>query len=173
VEDGVPARPSYGVALMVDRFKLVLDAVPYEIERQGNLLLVEGQEFPYKIKGNSVTVQGNTHTVEISGNTATVDGVVYPFEAMWHAERKTEKTRKTATFSAAGQTGAITAIMPGLIIKVLKKEGDRIEAGEVVLILEAMKMQNELRANRSGVIKKLNVREGDSVEMRQILAIIE
>jgi pyruvate carboxylase subunit B len=62
--------------------------------------------------------------------------------------------------------------MPGLVAKVLKKEGDRIEVGDVVLILEAMKMQNELRANKSGVIKKLNVREGESVEMRQILAII-
>ena len=39
-----------------------------------------------------------------------------------------------------------------MIIRVLKKEGDRVEAGEVILILEAMKMQSELRANKSGVI---------------------
>lgn len=170
MEDGEPVGAGYGVAPMVDKFKLMLDGAPYEIERQGNLLLVDGQEFSYTIKGNSVTVQGNTHTVEISGNTATVDGIAYPFEAMGHAE---QKTRKTATSSAAGQADAITAIMPGLVAKVLKKEGDRIEVGDVVLILEAMKMQNELRANKSGVIKKLNVREGESVEMRQILAIIE
>jgi biotin carboxyl carrier protein len=42
--------------------------------------------------------------------------------------------------------------VPGLIIRVLKKEGDRVEAGEVILILEATKMQSELRANKSGVI---------------------
>lgn len=173
MEDVEPAGPSYGVAPMVDRFKLMLDGAPYEIERQGNLLLVDGQEFSCTIKGNSVTVQGNTHTVEISGNTVTVDGIAYPFEALGHAKQKMEKTRKTATFSAAGQADAVTAIMPGLVVKVLKKEGDRIEVGDVVLILEAMKMQNELRANKSGVIKKLNVREGESVEMRQILATIE
>lgn len=158
---------------MVDRFKLLLDGVPYEIERQGHLLLVDGQEFSYTIKGNSVTVQGSAHTVEIRGNTVTVDGIAYPFETIGSAEQKTEKTRRTPTLSVAGQSGAITAIMPGLVIKVLKKEGERIEVGEVVLILEAMKMQNELRANKSGVIKKLNVKEGESVEIRQVLAIIE
>lgn len=158
---------------MVDRFKLLLDGVTYEIERQGNLLLVDGQEFSYTIKGNSVTVHGNAHTVEIGGSTVTVDGIAYPFETIGRAEQKTEKTRSTPTLSVAGQSGTITAVMPGSVIKVLKKEGERTEVGEVVLILEAMKMQNELRANKSGVIKKLNVREGDSVEIRQILATIE
>jgi biotin carboxyl carrier protein len=45
---------------------------------------------------------------------------------------------------------------PGLVVKVLKKEGDRVQAGELVLILEAMKMQNELRASQSGVVKQIN-----------------
>jgi hypothetical protein len=46
-------------------------------------------------------------------------------------------------------------------------------SGEVILILEAMKMQNELRANQSGIIKQINVGEGESVGMRQVLAVIE
>jgi len=173
MEDGEPARPSHRAAAMVKKFKLVLDAVPYEIEHQGNLLLVDGQEFSCASEGDSVTVQGNTHTVEISGNTATVDGVTYPFEIIGLEEQKPRKARKATTLSTAAEAGAIIAIMPGLIVKVLKKVGDRVEVGEVVLILEAMKMQNELRASKAGAIKQINVREGESVGMRQVLAIIE
>jgi biotin carboxyl carrier protein len=63
--------------------------------------------------------------------------------------------------------------MPGLVIKINKKVGERVEAGEVVMILEAMKMQNELQARQSGVIKQISVKQGESVEMRQVLAVIE
>ena len=173
MEDGEPDKPSHRATAMVEKFKLVLDAVPYEIEHQGNLLLVDGQEFSCASEGDSVTVQGNTHTVEISGNTATVDGVTYPFEIIGLEEQKPRKARKAATLSTAAEAGAIIAIMPGLIVKVLKKVGDRVDVGEVVLILEAMKMQNELHASKAGAIKQINVREGESVGMRQVLAIIE
>ena len=158
---------------MVDRFRLVLDAVPYEIERQGDMVLVDGQEFSFTVKGNSVVVQGNAHEVKLSGGTATVDGVAHPFEIMGLAGQKPNETRKAYPVLTGSEASAVKAIMPGLIVKVLKKEGDRVEAGEVVFILEAMKMQNELRANKSGVIKRINARERESVGIRQVLAIIE
>jgi biotin carboxyl carrier protein len=63
--------------------------------------------------------------------------------------------------------------MPGLILKILKNEGDRVEVGETVIILEAMKMQNDLVAKTAGVISQMNVKKGDNVEMRQVLCIIE
>ena len=157
---------------MVDKFKLVLEGVPYEIERKGDLLLVNGQEFPWSINGNTVSVGGNAHTVQVQGNSASVDGIAYPMEAQGLEEPKTGKARKAAT-AAADEAGAITAIMPGLVIKINKKEGERVEAGEVVIILEAMKMQNELHARRAGTVKQINVKQGESVEMRQVLAVIE
>ena len=158
---------------MVDRFRLVLDAVPYEIERQGDVVLVDGREFSFTVRGNSVVVQGNAHEVKLSGGTATVDGVTHPFEMMGLAGQKSNEMRKAYPVLTGSEASAVTAIMPGLIVKVLKKEGDRVEAGEVVFILEAMKMQNELRANKSGVIKRINARERESVGIRQVLAIIE
>ena len=87
--------------------------------------------------------------------------------------RAAQPGRRAASHGAAEEAGAILAIMPGLIIKILKKEGDRVEAGETVLILEAMKMQNELHAKASGMIKQLKVKQGDNVEMRQVLCLIE
>jgi biotin carboxyl carrier protein len=74
---------------------------------------------------------------------------------------KKPSMRKAGTLSAADKAGA--AIMPGLVVKLLNREGDRVQAGEVVFILEAMKMQNELRTSQSGVVKQINIREGRSV----------
>ncbi len=80
---------------------------------------------------------------------------------------------RKATHAAADEAGALTAVMPGLILKILKKEGDPVEVGETVIILEAMKMQNDLQAKTAGRITQMNVKQGDNVEMRQVLCIIE
>lgn len=157
---------------MADKFTLTLEGVPYEIERKGDLLLINGREFPWKIDGKTVNVGGNPHTVEVTGQTATVDGIAYAIQVAGLEEPKPGK-RKVATAAAGEEAGAITAIMPGLIVKVLKNEGDRVEAGDVVIILEAMKMQNELHAKQSGKVKQILVKPGESVEMRQVLAVIE
>ncbi|MGV8040588.1 MAG: biotin/lipoyl-containing protein [Thermoanaerobaculaceae bacterium] len=158
---------------MRNKFKLVLEGVPYEIERRGELIVVNGCEMPAAVVGAQFHVGGNPHAVEISGATAKVDGVAYPFQAEGLEEPKAKPTRKAASAAAAEEAGAITAIMPGLIIKVLKHEGDRVQPGDVVVVLEAMKMQNELHAKQGGVVKQVLVKEGDTVEMRQVLAVIE
>ena len=54
--------------------------------------------------------------------------------------------------------------MPGRIVKVLIAEGDNVEKGQPVLVLEAMKMQNEIKATQSGTVTELNLEPGDSVE---------
>lgn len=158
---------------MVNKFKLVLEGMPYDIERKGDLLLVNGLEFPLTLSGNTANVGGNPHTVDIKSATAIVDGITYPIEVVGLEEPKPGKARRAGAAAGGDVVGAITAIMPGLVIKVLKKEGDRVEAGEVVIVLEAMKMQNEIHAKQAGVVKQIAVKEGESVEMRQVLAVIE
>jgi biotin carboxyl carrier protein len=158
---------------MINKFKLMLEGVPYEIERKGELILVNGLEFPWSANGNGLSISGNPHTVDVQITTATVDGIAYVIEAQGLDEPKPNKSRKVASVSAAEAAGAITAIMPGLIIQVNKQEGDRVEIGEVVIVLEAMKMQNELQAKRAGVVKQIRVKRGETVEMRQVLAVIE
>jgi oxaloacetate decarboxylase alpha subunit/pyruvate carboxylase subunit B len=59
--------------------------------------------------------------------------------------------------------------MPGMVVSFRKKEGDRVKAGETVVILEAMKMENALVAPVSGVILSLSVRSGDSVAKDAVL----
>lgn len=67
----------------------------------------------------------------------------------------------------------IIAPMPGLVIKVLVKEGQEIEAGTPVLILEAMKMENVLKSEGSGTVNNIHVKNTDSVEKGQLLVQIE
>ena len=78
----------------------------------------------------------------------------------------------TADVAAEGQ-GVITAIMPGKVIRVFVNEGEEIAEGDVAVILEAMKMENELRADRDGVVKQVAVAPGDDVELGQVLVLIE
>ncbi|MSP63788.1 MAG: biotin/lipoyl-binding protein [Myxococcales bacterium] len=62
--------------------------------------------------------------------------------------------------------------MPGKVVKVLVQVGDAVKAGQGLLVVEAMKMENELRAPRDGAVADVSAREGQSVEAGQILATI-
>jgi biotin carboxyl carrier protein len=67
----------------------------------------------------------------------------------------------------------ITAYMPGRVVEVRVAEGQEIRAGEPLLVLEAMKMQNEIQAERDGTVRKLHVAAGDAVDGGDLLLEIE
>jgi pyruvate carboxylase subunit B len=96
-----------------------------------------------------------------------VDG--YRFEA----EALDERTRAIRDLSAAsaGPSGPapILAPMPGLIVRVNVKAGDKVEAGQGVVVMEAMKMENELRATAPGIVKSVEVSAGTAVEKGALL----
>lgn len=74
--------------------------------------------------------------------------------------------------SAAGEA-VISAPMPGLVARVLVKEGDTVKAGQGLLVLEAMKMQNEIPAPGSGTVREVPVREGSTVMTGDTLVVLE
>ena len=74
-----------------------------------------------------------------------------------------------AAAPAKGGAGAITAPMPGLIVDVTCKVGDKVKAGQQVVVLEAMKMQNPLNSAVDGEVKAIFVKQGDSVAVGQVL----
>jgi biotin carboxyl carrier protein len=156
-----------------NKFKLMLEGQAYELERRDGMMLVNGVEFSCERKENQISISGNPHTVKLGQGSAEVDGIAYAIEAEGLEEPKATGRVRRASHSAAEEAGALTAVMPGLILKILKKEGDRVEVGETVIILEAMKMQNDLQAKSAGVITQMNVKQGENVEMRQVLCIIE
>ena len=65
--------------------------------------------------------------------------------------------------------GEVTVSMPGLVVKVLATLGEAVEAGQPVLIIEAMKMENEVKARRPGVVTAVHVQVGDTVEADVVL----
>jgi biotin carboxyl carrier protein len=72
-----------------------------------------------------------------------------------------------------GGAGALITQMPGKIVKVMKKEGDKVTKGETVLILEAMKMENEIKSGVDGTIKSVNVKEGQALEAGFLMVEVE
>jgi biotin carboxyl carrier protein len=100
-----------------------------------------------------------------------VDG--YRFEA----EALDERTRAIRDLSAAraGPTGPapILAPMPGLIVRVNVTAGDRVEAGQGIVVMEAMKMENELRATAAGTVRSVEVSPGTAVEKGALLVALE
>ena len=87
-----------------------------------------------------------------------------------------ERTRRLKKADAVvAQTGdvQVKAPMPGLVRAVNAKVGDNITARQGVVILEAMKMENELRVPRAGVVKEIRVKPGDRVDQGQVLVVIK
>lgn len=75
--------------------------------------------------------------------------------------------------SEAGKNSDVVAPIPGVIISVQKKEGDFVHAGDVIITLEAMKMETEVMANVDGIIQKINVKEKSPVQEGEVLATIQ
>jgi len=78
-----------------------------------------------------------------------------------------------AAHSADGGPQRVTAPMPGKIVKLLVRPGEKVQARQGVIVVEAMKMENELRAHAAGTVSEVRVTEGTSVEAGAILVILE
>ena len=80
---------------------------------------------------------------------------------------------RRAANSDAGGARKIVAHMPGKVVRVLVKEHDAVEAGQCVVVVEAMKMQNELKSPKQGTVQKVIVAEGASVNVGDVLLVVE
>jgi len=72
-----------------------------------------------------------------------------------------------------GSAGALVTQMPGKVVKLLKQEGDSVLVGETVLILEAMKMENEIKAGATGTIKAVHIKEDEALEAGVLMVEID
>ncbi|RDI74775.1 Acetyl/propionyl-CoA carboxylase [Gaiella occulta] len=104
-----------------------------------------------------------------------VDGRAYEVrlhvtEAPWAELARRRRERAAAT--AAGGSGAVTSPMQGTVLKVDVAEGDEVTAGQVLLVVEAMKMENEIAAPRDGVVRDLGIAAGEAVANGQLLCVV-
>ncbi len=139
---------------------------------------LDGRDVPLDVVSTqenvlSILVDGKSYEVKQENATSETDIVV-------GHERFVASVRDPRSFRSRRGVGAadhgikkITAPMPGKIVRVLAGVGAEVELGQSVIVIEAMKMQNELKAPKKGVIKKLSVSEGATVEAGQALAEVE
>jgi acetyl/propionyl-CoA carboxylase alpha subunit len=159
---------------------------------------VEGREFQVTVDGDRVTVNGQpfiAHLTAIEGTPLRhlVIGdrsFTLPFQGegggrwimgfqggAWPVEVVDERTRHIRSLTGAGEAkrvgGQLKAPMPGLVVRVDVVAGQHIAAGAGVVVLEAMKMQNELRAAAAAKVAAVRVQPGQAVEKGQVLVEFE
>jgi len=122
----------------------------------------------------NVTVNGTTYEVEVEEVKAAggAPKAAPAPKATPAPAPKPAPAPTTAKVAAGAGEHSIDAPMPGKVIKLVAAEGQAVKAGEVLLILEAMKMQNEITADADGTVKKFNVAAGQSVKAHESLAIL-
>lgn len=147
---------------------VVVDGRRYEIEVRervrGEYVLINGTNV-YKCRveqRQKPLVQGESFAVALRGTNYDV-AIADP------------KRLRSGQSSTAHQAGAAEIIspMPGKIVRVLVEAGANVAAGDGVIVVEAMKMQNEMKAPKAGVVISINAKEGSTVNAGDVLAIIE
>lgn len=159
---------------------------------------VEDRQFSVEvIDEKHVRVDGKVYEVDfesVSGQpvySLIVDGrsheaYIYQGEDNWQVllrgrlytvtpEDEREKRLRSAAGGGVAETGEyhLRAPMPGLVVAVTVEEGQEVKKGQVILILESMKMQNELKSPRDGTMGRIRVKAGESVEQKQTLLSIQ
>jgi biotin carboxyl carrier protein len=141
----------------------------------GYRLTVDGRPLDVEVKEAgrgflNLILEGRSYDVGLvradTGITVVLDGVP-------HLAVVTEGSRGAAPARVQSGPSRLTAPMPGKIVRVLVKPGDEVQAQQPVLVMEAMKMENELRAPRAGQVRQVAVVEGQAVERGALLAVLE
>ncbi len=124
---------------------------------------INGNEYQADIKSlidNQITVEinGVSYDVTLKQEVKKTPVLTVP-KVINTALSDNQKTSKPGT----SHLGGITAPIPGSIIKIHCKVGDKVKLGDTIMLLEAMKMQNEIQATTNGIVKEIFVKEGDAV----------
>jgi biotin carboxyl carrier protein len=164
------------------KYITTISDLPYEIEIiDEDHVIVDGTL--YHVDFDSVSDQP-VYSMLVDGKS--YEAYVYPNEQEWQVllhgrlyqvavEDEREKRLRAASGGGVAERGEfyLKAPMPGLVVSVTVEEGQQIKKGDVLVILESMKMQNELKSPRDGKVNRLRVKVGDSVEQRQTLLSVE
>jgi biotin carboxyl carrier protein len=145
-----------------DRWKISLDGQPVdaqavEIDANTLSLLLEGQSYEVRIAPSPDGVlKLQTGLQEFTAE------VLDP--RAWRG-------RRHGALEAEGRQ-QVVAPMPGKIVRILVQAGEKVEAGQGLLVVEAMKMQNEIRSPKGGIVERLHVKEGQPVNAGEVLCIV-
>ncbi len=148
-----------------------------EIHKDGDIfkVLLDGREFQVEVAYQdrekfTLIIEHKPHQVFVDADDQLIiEGETYRFDI--RDERSAKLAKAGAEVSHKEIT--ISAPMPGLIVDVEVKEGEAVPAGRGLVILEAMKMQNELKAPKAGVVKAVKVKPGEKVNGGDVLIVLQ
>jgi len=141
------------------------------------------KDFKFKINGNEYVV----HISNVDGNIAELEVNGTPYKVEMEKELRQTKTPKLVRPSAVpttdshpavaktvspGAAGAVKSPLPGVVLEVNVKPGDQVKVGQRLLVLEAMKMENNIDSDKEGKVIEVKVNKGDSVLEGDVLVII-
>jgi biotin carboxyl carrier protein len=149
-------------------------------EREGKAAecRVDGEPLPLDVVASapgvlSLVLNGRSYEIRtdngVNGQQIVVGEERYQVEVR---DPRSLRSRRRGGDSGQGPR-KITAPMPGKVVRVLAPEGTPVKTGQGVVVIEAMKMQNELKSPKDGVVKKISVAEGGTVEAGATLAVVE
>lgn len=152
-----------------------------EIKKQEDAYLVTIDGDAYRVDSRkigegelSLNIKGKVFDIIINGNSRNHDVLVGPFS--YHVELMNSASVAENVQSESSIISGkvpVTTPMPGKVIKILKHFNDPVKEGEGVIVVEAMKMENELKSPKNGKVSEIKVSEGKAVESGEILAVIE
>jgi len=168
------------------RLQLTIGKELYQIEvdRDGDAyaVTVNGKPFQVKPVPGGFAVGGKTHAVKVLANEggavrAEVAGKAVEGRILDVAKAASRAEAPASRSAAAAAVGAgkraVVAPMPGKIVKLLAAVGQAVAAGMPLLVLEAMKMQNEIASPAAGIVREVRVHEGQSVLASDVLVVLE
>lgn len=145
-------------------------------EQDGDWINYEISKNDYKIVENVISLLfgGGSYILDVIGSDT--EYTVYARGSYRNVKIYNDESILHESLKRGGQLGGsdnLNAGMPGKIVKVMVKKGDTVAAGQPLLIMEAMKMENEMRASQPSVVKDVLVKDGDSVEAGAKLIVFE
>lgn len=159
------------------KFQITINDLQYNVERKDDAILVNGErrEVSFeRISANrySLLIDNRSHTILVAGEDDHLLKLLGR-DVSVEARVKTEKELLLERFGlqSAAEEGdrEIRAPMPGLVLRIPVEVGQTVNEGDAIIVIEAMKMENELRATGAGSVGKLHVAPGDAVTKNQLL----
>jgi biotin carboxyl carrier protein len=144
----------------------------YEVRLRGEAHVVDAFQHDHGTLSLIVDTASYTATLDHRGASARVRvrGSVFPMELL--DERRLRMRRAPRRLGAAGRL-TVVARVPARIVKVLVKLGDAVSAGQALVVVDALQMENEMRSPKDGKVVELHVQEGQSVEADAKLCAVE
>lgn len=164
------------------KYVVTLEGAQHEIVVDGDRVTIDGNAARAHIEmvhGTPVchlVLDGRSHTFAVAASGSGGRWTLVDRGELVEVEVLDERTRYIRSLVGAGKaqagSGVIKAPMPGLVVKVLVEPGAAVSAGQGLVVLEAMKMENEIKAAAAGVVETVSVRAGQAVEKGAVLVVL-